>query len=190
MVNSPVRRMRFGPKFVFLLCCLVSPLQANQDGVVVRSSPVYAGASSSAQRVGQIDAGTRVSVFSRQGGWKEVFAEEKAIIGWVRSYQVREGNYAAAQIDSQPDSRGFLSGLASFSRRASRFFSSAGDRTSSGTATIGVRGLSEAEINSAVADFEQLEKMKGFASNPHRVASFASRGGLRARRVGHIAGGN
>ena len=95
-------------------------------------------------------------MFSRQGGWKEIFADEKAILGWVRSYQVREGNFEpTVQTESKSDSRGFLAGLASFSRRASGFFKSSSGRTSSGTATIGVRGLSEEEIKQHVHLFER-----------------------------------
>ena len=84
------------------------------------------------------------------------------------------------------DSRGFLSGLAAFSRKASSFFRSDRRNTSSGTATIGVRGLSEAEIKSAQADFAEFEKMKGFGSDRARARTFAREGRLQARAVPHI----
>ena len=168
---------------------LFAPLQAQQDAVIVRSAKVYAKASSTSQQIGQLDAGVRVSIFTRKGGWKEVFAEQQAVIGWVRSYQVREGIITSeSKSTSESDSRGFLSGLAAFSRKASGFFKFDSGRTSSGTATIGVRGLSEDEIKSAVADFEQLEKMHGFASSQKRMQGFAAKGGLRPLQVPHIAG--
>ena len=173
-----------------LLCLLVViPVFAGEDAIVVRQAVVYAKASSTSARVGQIDAGSRVSVFGRKGGWKEIFSEEKAIVGWVRSYQVREGDYApAVQSDTGSDSRGFLAGLASFSRKASRFFAGDDRGTSSGTATIGVRGLTEAEIKSAVADPAELEKMKRFTSNSKRAAGFARQGELKAQKIAHISG--
>ena len=172
-----------------LLLCLVVPTQADQDGVIVRLAPVYTDASSISQRVGKISAGTRVSIFERKGGWKQVFSEEKSIIGWVRSFQVREGSYTAApELETSTDSRGFLTGLAAFSRKASGFFKTDGSRTSSSTATIGVRGLSEEEIKSASADFEEFEKMQGFSSDSKRMPAFTSQGGLRAQQVAHIAG--
>ena len=176
--------------FIFFLSLIIAlPALAVEEAIVVRQATVYAKASSTSGTVGRIDAGARVNVFSRKGGWKEIFSDEKEMIGWVRSFQVREGNFApAVQTESEPDSRGFLSGLASFSRRASSFFKSDSGRTSSGTATIGVRGLSEEEIKSAVADFEELEKMKGFASNNKRVSTFASAGKLKALKIGHISG--
>jgi hypothetical protein len=72
--------------------------------------------------------------------------------------------------------------LASFSRKASSFFKSDRSATSSGTATIGVRGLS------AQADFAEFEKMQRFASNGKRAGSFARQGKLSSTRVPHISG--
>ena len=154
---------------------------------MVRQAEVYPTASIAAQPVGQIEAGVRVSVFGRKGGWKEIFSEQAAITGWVRVFEVREGSYAM-EADGQPqeDSRGFLAGLASISRKASGFFSQDSGATSSSTATIGVRGLSE--IESAQADFDELKKMNNFASSQKRVTVFATVGGLKAGKVPHISG--
>ncbi len=172
-----------------LMLVLLLPAAASQDGVMVRSAAVYADAKSTSHKVGKLTAGTRVTLFSRKGGWQEVFAEQQETIGWVRSYQVRPGNFeAAASIETSADSRGFLSGLASFSRKASSFFNTRSGSTSSGTATIGVRGLSEAEIKSAQADFAELEKMSTFASNDKRAQTFARDGRLEPQSVAHIAG--
>jgi hypothetical protein len=103
---------------------------------------------------------------------------------------VREGDYAAQAVNTQEeeDSRGFLGGLASFSRKASGFFTQDNSATSSGTATIGVRGLSEDEIKSAKADFRELKKMKKFASNRKRMSKFRANGSLKASKVAHIPG--
>ena len=172
--------------FTFLFA---SPLAlADQQGTIVRQAPVYADASSASQRVGQLAAGTQVKIFGRSGGWKEIFSEQAAIVGWVRSYQVREGNYAQpASVETEEDSRGFLAGLASFSRKASRFFGGdSSSSTSEGTATIGVRGLSEAEIKSAKPDLEELAKMQQYASNQSRMDHFKSSGHLNINDVKHL----
>ncbi len=170
---------------------LVAPLRADQDGIIVRTAPVHDKADYGSRRVGQIKAGTRVSITDRQGGWKEIFSEQESIVGWVRGYQVRAAESAPVVKDeSTSDTRGFLAGLASFSRKASSFFKSDDGNTSSGTATIGVRGLSEDEIKTAQADFQEFEKMKKFASNGKRAASFSSKGGLSATKVPHISDDN
>lgn len=168
-----------------------APLLANQQGVIVREARVYAESSSGATQVGIIEAGKRVAIFNRKGGWKEIYSEPLDLVGWVRSYQVREGDYAPpVEAGAESDSRGFLSGLAAFSRKASRFFgggdSGAGSGTSSGTATIGVRGLSEAEIKSAKPDLQEFARMQGYASDATRLADFRRQGQLSANEVAHI----
>lgn len=174
---------------VVLSILSLAPVLANQEGIVVRTATVHTSPSHGARRLGEVTAGTAVSIFSRQGGWKEIFSEQHSIIGWVRGYQVREGSAApVVETTNEADSRGFLAGLASFSRKASSFFKSDRSATSSGTATIGVRGLSEDEINTAQADFAEFEKMQRFASNGKRAGSFARQGKLSSTRVPHISG--
>jgi len=173
-----------------LALVLLSPVSAGDNsGIVVREAQVYSEADAGSAAVARLAAGTRVEIFSRAGGWKEIYSEQPATTGWVRSYQVREGIYQPdAESTAGSDSRGFLSGLASLSRKASSFFSSDRSRTSSGTATIGVRGLSEEQIRTAKPDFAELEKMDGFASGNKRARGFAQQGGLVAGKVPYISG--
>lgn len=161
---------------------------ADQQGMIVRQAPVHADASSLSKRVGLLAAGSRVKIFGRNGGWEEVFSEKDEIVGWVRSYQVREGDYTEPAVieEAEEDSRGFLAGLASLSRKASRFFSSDSRSTSAGTATIGVRGLSEAELKSAKPDLDELAKMQQYASNQSRMKQFRQSGHLNINDVKHI----
>ena len=183
------RAMKHCLRILIPLLLLLAPAQADEQGVVVRLAPVYANASTASSRVGQLSAGTRVTIFTRDGGWQEILSEKPALTGWVRVYQVRAGNYAAQVVTTEPeDSRGFLAGLASFSRKASGFFTQDSAATSSGTATIGVRGLSESDIKSATADFDELEEMEKYASKPKRMEPFTAQGGLQASKVPYISG--
>jgi len=182
--------MKFYFKMFALFIFLAAPLHADQDAIVVREALVYSTTNSASQQVGKIAAGTRVSVFERKGGWKEVYYEKDSIVGWVRSYQIREGSFAPlVEGETEPDSRGFLAGLAAFSRKASGFFRSGSSTTSSGTATIGVRGLSEAEISAARPDYDEFEKMQRYASNNVRLVEFRQRGQLNVNNVRHLAAG-
>ena len=171
-----------------LLLLLLLPLSspAAEDGIVVRTCPLYAGPSYGSSRLGQVQAGTAVTMVTRRGGWKKVVSAAPELEGWVRGYQVRAATAMPTVKVSDSDSRGFLAGLASFSRKASSFFKPDSYRTGSSTATIGVRGLSEAEIKAAQADFEELEKMQGFASGKERSESFAREGRLAAVQVPYI----
>lgn len=172
-----------------LMHLLVAPVQANQGGIIVRSAAVYSEPSHGSKRVGQVAAGNAVEIIMRQGGWEKISSPKGSLSGWVRSYQVREKTPGSTvAVEAESDSRGFLAGLASLSRRASSFFKSSEGRTSSGTATIGVRGLSEDEIKAAKADFVEFEKMKLFASSKKRARGFAKTGGLRSSKIPHFSG--
>jgi len=171
------------------LLLVILPVQAGQQGTIVRQAPVFTQASSNTPHIGNLRAGTHVAMLERNGGWQEIYAQEQGITGWIRTFQVRQGDLSSTIIaaDSE-DSRGFLSGLAAFSRKASGFFSQDTEVTSSGTATIGVRGLSEMEINSATADYDELKKMKGYASKRKRMKKFTVAGNLKSSKVPYISG--
>lgn len=173
---------------ILIIALNFQPVQAAEEGVIVRLAKVYPKASSASQSITQITAGSLVKVFSRKGGWKEIFSDQQNLTGWVRSYQVREG-LAKPEIkqEAESDSRGFLAGLASFSRKASGFFSGSNSSTgSSRTATIGVRGLSETEIENAKPDLAELKRMQGFGSSKSRMNTFTSAGSLTALKVKHL----
>ena len=181
--------MRFIIFTLIFLGCSTMAIAEEATAVVVREATVYADADNTASRVSRLKAGTEVNVLGRQGGWKEIYSDKLQVIGWVRSFQVREVVSATvSQATEKSDSRGFLAGLASLSRKASGFFGlgSGESATSASTATIGVRGLSEEEIKSAEADFKQLRKMKSYVSNPKRQKSFASKGKLKSNKVAYI----
>lgn len=165
-----------------------APVAAGEDGIVVRTGPVYEKATYRSKRIGQVRAGTAVSIEIRRGGWKNVVSEKDGIDGWIRSYQVRAAATTPTVKVNDSDSRGFLAGLASFSRKASSFFKSDSEVESSGTATIGVRGLSEEEIKGAEADFAEFDKLLDFGSSKKRSANFARKGDLKAVEVPHIGG--
>lgn len=184
--------MKHIPLYLILFWLSFLPVQAADEGVIIRLAKVYPEANSHGTPVGQISAGIMVSVFSRKGGWKEIFSEKQSIIGWVRSYKVREGlSKPEIKQEAESDSRGFLAGLASFSRKASGFFGGGGSSGgSSRTATIGVRGLSETEIKNAKPDLAELEKLQGFGSSKSRMKSFVGAGDLSALKVNHLKGKN
>lgn len=156
-----------------------------EPATVISDSPLYQRPSIQSGVILQLEAGTTVDHIARSGGWKQINLDSGES-GWVRSYQVREGTIS---IDSEPEQEqgGFFSSLAALSRKASGLFT----RSSEGyslprTATIGVRGLSEEEINRAQADFEQLKKLERFRSNKKTSKKFAREGLLKAIRLAHL----
>ena len=158
---------------------------ASEKGLIVRPSKIYNHATSSSKSVGKINPGSSVDIIDSKSGWKRIFYVEESLTGWVRSYQIRTGTAAVVAKDKEDsESGGFFSGLASISRQVSRLFNS--DRvnaSNSRTATMGVRGLSEAELKAAKPDLNELNKMKQYVSSPNRVNDFVREGHLGALDV-------
>jgi len=159
---------------------------ADDKGLIIRTSKIYKNASNSSTVVGQIKSGTKVDIIESKSGWKQIFFVKKSLTGWVRSYQVRTG-FADETENTKKDSGsgGFLSGLASISRSVTSLFKSNKNAKASSatTATIGVRGLSEAELKAAKPDLNELKKMKLYVSSSNRVDVFARKGLLIAHDV-------
>ncbi len=158
---------------------------ASEKGLIVRVSKIYNHATVSSRVVGKIESGTQVDILDSKTGWKLIFHVEKSLTGWVRNYQLRKETAAkVAKTEEDSESGGFFSGLASISRKVTSLFDSDSDNTGgSTTATIGVRGLSEAELKAARPDLNELNKMKRYVSSSKRVNDFVRKGRLRARDV-------
>ena len=101
--------MRFSLPVLLVFVLLGSEVRAESQGIIVRQATVYTDASIAGGRVGNVPAGVMVTMFKRKGGWQEIYSEERSIIGWVRSYQVRAGEFNTEAVSrEQEDDRGFL----------------------------------------------------------------------------------
>lgn len=172
---------------ISILSCLLLPITVTAEpATVLSATTVYQSPATESTRLGTLPEGELVQVETRVGGWKQVSSEQQ-LNGWVRSYQVRSGELVIHQ--SEQESGGFFSGLASLSRKASGLFGG-GDRDGGysfqNTATIGVRGLSEEEIRNAQADFDQLNRMEKYRSNKKKARKFADKGHKVASKIPHI----
>ena len=170
--------------FILIIYCLTISNVAAEAATVVSNSSLYQRPSIQSSIIQQIEAGTTANIDSRLGGWKQISVND--ISGWVRSYQVRAGNYS--HIKQEKKSGGFFSGLASLSRKASGLFTSNNKKGYSfqNTATIGVRGLSEEQIKNAKADLNELKKMDTFRSSRKNTKKYAQQGHLKAIKVSHM----
>ncbi|MCK5667383.1 MAG: hypothetical protein KAI17_28040 [Thiotrichaceae bacterium] len=169
---------------IIIIYCISISNVAAETATVVSDSSLYQRPAVQSSIVQQIKAGTTANIDSRLGGWKQISFND--ISGWVRSYQVRSGNYS--YIKQEQNSGGFFSGLASLSRKASGLFTSNNKKGYSfqNTATIGVRGLSEEQIKNAKADLNELKKMETFRSSRKNSKKYAKQGHLKAIKVSHM----
>jgi hypothetical protein len=114
--------MRLSSLIILLSMLIPGTLIADQTALVIREAIAYEKPNSSASIRFRVKAGETVDVSARQGGWKQVREIQSQRLGWVRSYLIRENaQYLSNVQESKQDSRGFLSGLASLSRKVSGF---------------------------------------------------------------------
>ena len=169
---------------------LYAPSGFAETATIVSSAPLYQHPAYDAPVIGQLNAGQSVELKDRSGGWKQVSTSNNGDknSGWVRSYQVRTGEITS--VKQAPTSGGFLSGLASLSRKASGLFSSNNQdqnrRSDKAVATIGVRGLSEEEIKNASPDFKEMEKMEGFRVSKKSAKNYAGKGQRTSIKLAHM----
>lgn len=195
ILTSRVRNLLL-PCLLLLLCNDV----VAQPAVIVTDTALLQRPAFNAPRVTALTAGSPVEYLSRSGGWKQVRFQSRT--GWVRSYQVRSGALSDTlsseqSIKNEKSSGGFLSVLASLSRKASGLFSSGSNEgiTSQRTATIGIRGrgvaTNQALINSyqfsqAKPDFSSLKRMETMRGTQSESRQFARQGNRKPVDLAHL----
>ncbi len=178
-----------------LLPTLASVAEADRDprsfGVVISADTLRSEPGSDGKAVAELPVGTDLGIEARRGLWMKVSSDKPAGAGWLRLTSVRLG-VTAADLDLPADGdaaapekkRGFFSGV---SRSVSSFFSrgAARSRPQATTATIGIRGLTPADLQAAKADPKALKTMQGYAASAGDAAIFARKGELATRTVSY-----
>jgi len=173
---------------VFLLLA-VSPVLAEapiDTAVTIRNTVLRAEPAQTGEVVTELAANTEVEIFERQRIWVRLATtgDDGGDQGWLRFTELRIGigaDGAAAQSEA-PKSGGF----AGFSRSVSGFlsgFRGRGSRTAQKTSTIGIRGLTVADLEAARPDVNALAAISRYRISKTDAQQFAGAGGLAARNV-------
>ena len=135
--------------------------------IVERESALRAEPSLGAATVATVRKGTRGESLGKSGIWVHVKTPEAS--GWVFTFNIRFGERAAS---SGGD-------IAAAGRMVSR--------PSSGVvATIGIRGLSEEDLQKAAFSAEEMRRLEGFAATPDASARRARESGLTSASVEYL----
>ena len=176
-------------KFVALLflSLLAQTLPASDLGMVTKKTPLRATPSIGAESLGDLKFGTKLSVIRRNGLWFEVEVIDTAKAGWVRFSRVRVTDSPSTA--QQASSSGNV--LASLSRSATGLFGYGNRNAQSqgAVATVGIRGLSASDLETAKPDREQLKRLDSFRSNPEAARFFARVGTLNAQSIDYLEDG-
>lgn len=153
---------------------------------VLRDLPDRAGSP-----VGELPASTPVLLYERSRLWVRVrpLNAPQAPAAWASLLDFRFGAGPAAPraTPAAPSSGG---GFAGFSRSVSSLLAGFQGRQNShaggDTATIGIRGLTSAELGAAAPNYEALARMESFAIQPQDAQSYAFAGGLVPQRLTYL----
>ena len=136
---------------------------------VERDTPLRAGPSLSAQPGVTLKQGAKAEVTGRSGAWINVRSGEDS--GWLFMFNVRYG-------ERQPAS------AADSARAAGGLF---GGRSSPGVvSTIGIRGLSEEDLQKASFNPAELKVLDGYAASKDAAEQQARVRGLTPVRVDYL----
>ena len=162
----------------------------SSSAVVIRTATLKPAPSFCTKTITVLPVGTGVELGTRVGGWQKVTVLPAAKqSGWLRTYQVRSNIVTTPAVVARSGSkRGVLSGLDSLSRSTSALFGKRELEGDSGnmTATIGVRGLSETDLENASPNAAELQQLKANAVTDRSARQFAQAGGLQPKKVAEL----
>lgn len=146
------------------------PLAA-EPVTIAKDTPLRAQANASASVVAQVKEGTTGDATAKQGPWLNV--KTAAGTGWMLTVNVRFGASAGGtkSASSGGDSMSKLFGA----RQAS-----------TGTTTIGIRGLDKADLAKASFDKGQLDLLDNYSATRQDGESSASASGLSATQLSYF----
>ena len=156
---------------IFCLCCLAclflvvaSAARAQDTLTTNRATDVRAQPDDSAPSLQSLTAQSKVQLLERKGAWSRVKTDTHT--GWVRMMHLR-GGVTIEEAPQLTKSGGFLTGF----NRLLGGSQPANQRAQS--ATLGVRGLSPEDLQTATPNPQQLAALKSFAANKPEAERFA-----------------
>lgn len=175
-------------RWLLLLSLFLTQLAWADPAWLVRDTQLRDKPSFSAKRVKPLARGAEVDFIKRSGGWIQVGVPDgkKVKKGWLRSYEVRQDKQYASI--SSEEGQGQSSAIKTLARSTSSLFGSRASETADQNvvATIGVRGLSEEDLNKAKPDFDRVDDMAKWVVSKKKAKSFAKTVKLDEQKIKYI----
>ena len=154
--------------YALLALLIMQPAWAAESGTALKADTIRAEPFADAKAVTALNAGDKVEILKKNGGWLQVKSAKGS--GWIRMLSVRKGDARKGS----GDAAGLL-GLAS--GRAG---------TGKVVATTGIRGLNEEELKSAKFSETEIKLAESFATEKADAQKFAAQGKLAARKFDYL----
>jgi len=157
---------------ILLAVLLLIPFaHAAESGVAIKADELKAEPFRDARSVGALEAGDKVKIVKKKGGWLSVKSEKGK--GWVRMLSIRRGAAPAKSTAGASSLSGLASGRAG---------------TGKVVATTGIRGLNEEELKAAKYDEAEVTLAESYSSSRAEAKKFADKGKLKVQKVDYIPG--
>jgi flagellar basal body rod protein FlgF len=147
---------------IILLALALPAIAATQSGTTTRPAELRATPVADGKLLKALPANAKVDVLKRTGGWYQVKTAE-GTEGWVRMWLVR-----------------FSAASGAFGRDSVAVLGSGRSGSTYTTATTGVRGLSEEELQNAKPNPAAVAALERLAVAPDDARTFAKQGSLKA----------
>lgn len=158
-------------RYLWAICFVMGAMSAAwaaESGIALKNEVVRKEPYTDAKVVASLNAGDKVSILKKNGGWLNVKSANAT--GWVRMLSIRKGD--AKQARSAADNLKSLST----------------GRTGKGqvVATTGIRGLNEEELKSAKFNAQELGKVESYLVSKADAQNFARQGKLKSSGMDYL----
>ena len=156
-------------RLAFVLALLPLAASGGEAGYASRDIELRAEPAAASAVVGRLARGEKFEIVAEQKAWSQVRAGQAS--GWALSFFVMKGAPAAE---------------VGLGQKLSEVWTLGTERRAETTATIGVRGLDEAELQAAKYDGEALKRLESFAVPAAEAQEFAKKGRLVQQKVDYF----
>jgi hypothetical protein len=154
---------------LLILCTAQITFAAGSSAKIVGDTELLKQPETNATSVASLKKDTIVSIKSRKRAWYEIATKEK-VKGWVKMLMISfEGNASISGNNS-----------------VGNLFNSLSTQGSTTTASTGVRGFDEEDLERAMPNFAEVTKLGTFQVSSSKNKTFVSRGKLKTNQ---LAGG-
>lgn len=147
----------------------------------LRNSPAFGSAKNAT-----VAKGEKLAVLTRTGGWLNV--SRGTDTGWLRSYEARR-NKLNITTSANGQKTGLVGTIQGLSRSTSKLLGSKASQSAKRNvvATLGVRGLSEEQLNQAKPNYKVLDSLDAYKASSTKARTWASKGGLQSASISYIS---
>ena len=171
---------------VLCWCGFTQAVMGAETGLLTRKSDIQEQPSMKSSSIGEVPAGTPVSVLQRQGVWFEVAVKGSSMKGWVRFSRVKMTAHKADKATTSA-AGGSTNALANLARSATGVFAYGGRNSQpDGVSTIGIRGLQAQDLANAAPNPAARREMESHRATQQQADLYAKVASLRPQQVAYL----